>query len=99
MLPHGSDTVYTSHVSEVPAADHVGAGFYAAQKTWIPRFTKAGFKKTRAPPLLFALLKVLTGSLAALENVIGSENTLSMSKCHSLLRCKIHKHHLKQQTT
>jgi hypothetical protein len=28
------------------------------QKHWIPRFTKAGFKKTRAPPLLFALLKV-----------------------------------------
>jgi hypothetical protein len=27
------------------------------QKKWIPRFTKTGFKKTRAPPLLYALLK------------------------------------------
>jgi hypothetical protein len=30
----------------------------ALQKHWIPRYTRAGFKKTRAPPLLFALLKV-----------------------------------------
>lgn len=34
------------------------------QKHWIPRYTRAGFKKTRAPPLLFALLKV-RGVLAA----------------------------------